>query len=81
LQKEEEVVPAISEYMNAQVDGKTFKATSFVVARAGVTTSINGTFGPVSNPGVNWAFYSECESRYICLWRKYGRILPGINPP
>jgi hypothetical protein len=48
-QKEEDVV-AISEFMNAQVDGKSFKATSFVVARAGVTTSINGTIGPASTP-------------------------------
>lgn len=47
-QKEEEV-PTIQEYMNAQVNGKLFKASSFVVARAGVTTSMNGIFGPVSN--------------------------------
>jgi hypothetical protein len=35
--------------MNAQVNGKVFKASTFVVARAGATTSINGTFDPVSN--------------------------------
>jgi hypothetical protein len=48
-QKEQEP-PAITEFMSAQVEGKAFNAGTFVVARAGVTTSINGTFGPVSNP-------------------------------
>lgn len=48
-QKEDEV-SAMTEMMSAQIDGKAFKASTFVVARAGLTTSINGTLGPVSNP-------------------------------
>lgn len=48
--RKEEEAPANSEYMSAQVNGKAFKASTFVVAKAGATTSINGTFGSVSNP-------------------------------
>jgi hypothetical protein len=48
--KKEEEAPSINEYMTATIDGKTYRASTFVVAKAGVTTSINGTVGPVSNP-------------------------------
>jgi hypothetical protein len=48
--KKEDQVPVATEIMTATIGGKAFSASNFVVARAALTTSINGTIGPASNP-------------------------------
>jgi hypothetical protein len=47
--RKEEEAPVTNEYMQATINGLEFSAADFVVARASVTTSINGTLGPYSN--------------------------------
>jgi hypothetical protein len=47
--KEKEQAPQVKEMMTALVNGKSFSADNFLVARAAGTTSINGTLGPTSN--------------------------------